>query len=207
MFRASVAGLLTLLAATSFAAEPNPAPTPATAGVTILDERAAADKKRKLLSMGITSCEYGVYRLDEKRAPGRFDALSIALESSKGVALAGKTLHVARYDVYFSNGARLRDMTYRAHTGGVVTGAMIGLGANCPREKMKGGWFAASEVTTPHGPIIVEMTVSLDGATYESRSVHSSSIEMMGGFKSPEEKAEMSAALKSAADALAAKLP
>lgn len=164
MIRASVIGFLTLLATTSIAAESNEAPTPTAAGLTILDERSAADKKQKVLSAGITSCEYGVYRLDEKRAPGRFDALRIALESAKGAALADKALHVARYDIFFNNGARLRGTTYAPY-GGLVIEAMKGMGVNCPKEKMRGGWFDGSEITTPHGPIIIEMSVALDGAT------------------------------------------
>lgn len=180
-------------------------PAPVVENFTVVDQRVDAEKKQKILSLIITSCDYGVYRLGDKKAPGRFDALHDDLARLKGAALAGKSLQVSRYNIYFNNAATLRGMV-GAQYQGVLMDWLKEKGTHCPREKTSGGWFDASELTAPFPPLIVDLETTLDGVSRTVRVVHTPSLVTMGAFKKPEEQAEVTAAMRKAAEALAAQL-
>jgi hypothetical protein len=180
------------------------APAAATSLV-VVDGRAEPDKKQKMLSFIITSCDYAVQRLGDKKVPGRIAALQQDLAQIKGAALDGKTLTVSRYHIYFNNSAILRGMVYPQYTG-VIPAMMKEKGVACPREKSGGGWFDVTELTAPFSPLILDIEASLDGAVHSVRVVHSPPRELPGNFKKPEDAADLAAAMRAAAEALASKI-
>jgi len=175
-------------------------------GFSVADARAEGDKKQKILSLSITSCSYAIQRLGEKKAPGRIDALREDLAHAKGIALEGKKLEVSTYNIFFNNKAVLKGMVYAPH-GGLVSDVMKEMGEECPREKMKGGWFDVTELQNPYSPLVVELEASLDGQAYPVRVVHAPAFELAGNFARPVDAAEVRAVMRMTADALAAKLP
>jgi hypothetical protein len=181
--------------------------TPA-ASFTVIDERPEADKKQKTYSLMITSCDYGVYRLADKnkQGPGRFDTLRDSLAQLEGDALAGKTLRVPRFDIHFNNAIWMRESA-GSLVGGALMESLKKRGVDCPREKMKAGWFDSAELNGDRAPVIVEIQALLDGATHEVRVVYTPAMAMWGRLTKPEELAEVDAAIRMAAAALAAKIP
>lgn len=180
--------------------------SPAPPGFTVLDARDPAQTKQKILSLSITSCDYAVQRLGEKKAPGRLDALRTDLAALAGDALGGKTLRVSRYDIFYNNQAILRGMVY-PQFGGVIVEALKEHGVNCPIEKTHGGWFDPATLEHPHSPIIIELAATLDDKPLNVRIVHAPPEELPGNFKHPEEARELAAAMREAAAALATQIP
>jgi hypothetical protein len=180
-------------------------PAPGTA-LNVVDERPEEDKKQKTYSLMITNCDYGVYRLaDGKKGPNRFDVLRTNLTELKGAALDGKTLHVPRFDIHFNNAIWMRESA-GSLVGGALLESLKKRGVDCPREKMKAGWFEGSELTAERAPVIVEIKATLDDVSHEVRVVYTPSIAMWGRLTKPEELAEVNAAIRKASEALAAKL-
>jgi hypothetical protein len=177
-----------------------------TVNFTVADARPEESKKQKILSLSITSCSYAIQRLGEKKAPGRLDALREDLVHIRGSALEGKQLEVLRYDIFFNNKAVLKGMVYVGHSG-IIPEVMKDMGEECPKEKMKGGWFDVAELQHPHSPLIVEMEVTMDGQAHSVRALHAPPHELAGNFKKPEDGAEVRAVMRMAAETLAAKLP
>jgi hypothetical protein len=182
------------------------AQVPATDGsFTVVDERPEADKKQKTYSLMITSCDYGVYRLADKKGPTRFDALHVDLAELRGAALAGKTLRVQRYDIHFNNAAWMRE-SVNSQFRGVIIDSLKSHGVGCPREKMKAGWFDPAELTAERAPLIVELTALLDDKPHDVRVVYTPTIAMWGRLTKPDELAEVRLAMRKAAEAFAATL-
>jgi hypothetical protein len=191
--------------ATVSTAQDTPASAPAV-NFTVADERAEPDKKQKMLSYAITSCDYGVQRLGDKKTPDRIGALHDDLVALKGAALEGKTLKVSRYHIYFNNSAVLRGMVYPQYTG-LIPELMKEHGTNCPREKAGGGWFDLSELTGPYSPLILDVEANLDGVPHSVRVVFTPPRQLPGNFKKPEDATDLLAAMRKAAEALGGQLP
>jgi hypothetical protein len=173
---------------------------------TVADGRAEDDKKQKILSLMITSCSYAIQRVGDKKTPNRIDTLREDLVRIKGASLEGKTLNVSSYNIFFNNAAILRGMVYSQY-GGIIPDLMKEKGAECPKEKMKGGWFDYAELTEPHSPLIVEMEASFDGQPHSVRVLYAPPRELPGNFKKPEDAQDLLVVMRKAAEALAAQLP
>jgi hypothetical protein len=184
---------------------PGAVPAQDTVNFKVVDSRAEDDKKQKMLSYSITSCSYGIQRLGDKKTPPRIDVLREDLVRIKGAALEGKTLDVSSYHIFFNNSATLRGVVYGSNPG-LIADLMKTHGAECPREKMKGGWFDYVELTAPYSPLIVEMVASLDGQPHTVRVLYSLSRELPGNFKKPEDAQDLLVVMHKAAEALATQL-
>jgi hypothetical protein len=152
------------------------------------DARPAEEKTSKLLSVWIWNCGYGITRLgDASGLQDRMIALDHDLKQAFGAHLQGREVIVDHYTVYVNGHSAEVGRSWGAGltlgVGGAIGGGLGGaVGGNpktthasCPREKMKGGWFDASEITTPYTPYIVEITVRIDGSRVSARSVFSPS--------------------------------
>jgi hypothetical protein len=132
--------------------------------------------------------------------------LKADLEAALGVPLAGKTVTVTRYGSYFNTGAYNRGVTY-SKFGGLIPDLMSTMGSKCSREDTKAGWYQGSEVTNISSPIVVELNASVDGKSYETRSVYSPETELNPFFsKDKNAPAALAAALKKANAALIAQI-
>jgi hypothetical protein len=149
-----------LLAATPLcagaAAPPAEPVAEAGAGLTIVDQRPAKEKKERLWSVWIWNCNFGVFNVgdggigDERLANNRIGDLRRYLEARLGDRLAGRTLALATYRIIVNGNARAK--AYSGRGLGVVEAAM-GDGtikkAKCSREDMAAGWFDMSQIGIP----------------------------------------------------------
>jgi hypothetical protein len=183
------------------------APPARTTTLEIVDSRPAEERlpKTKTLSLLITACNYGVDQVGEKDiVPDRLTLMKDSLAQQLGGSIDGKKLVISRYGVHINRAHALRNSTYGGDTG-LVAAVMRGMGANCPREKMKAGWYEPNDITTPYSPIIVEINADLDGVAYTVRSVYSPDSEYWALGK-PEAAPSLFAALDKAHQALAIEL-
>ncbi|HWA89688.1 MAG TPA: hypothetical protein VG889_06600 [Rhizomicrobium sp.] len=143
-------------------------------GFAITDARPEKDKTTEILSYWATACDYGISRVgDERTQPPKLVFLRRNLEDALGARLKGATLIVTRYRIHINARAQTRSQLNGMYTG-IVPGMLAAAGEGCTKEETSGGWFDASEVTTPFPPAIVEIEAALNGKTYSVRSVYSS---------------------------------
>jgi hypothetical protein len=185
----------------------SPAPPP----FELVDARPAKEKKNDHLSLLITSCDYGVYQLGDKRAPRRFELLQAHLAQHAAEKLQGKTLRVPHYFIYVNNLPWARAMVARGtwkNSNPGVGEEILRYGETCPRSTSKGGWFDPAELTRLSPPIVIELTAEIDGARIDVRVLHETLSQLpVYGFYKPEEIALLEAAMDKAAAALVTKLP
>ncbi|HET7810883.1 MAG TPA: hypothetical protein VFL16_09935 [Steroidobacteraceae bacterium] len=183
----------------------------------VVDSRPRADKKNGSLSQTAIDCDYAVYRFGDKRTdPTRLSYLHDYLVVLFGQQLHGKSLEVTRYAMYL-NSAAIRLAELRGHSGaGVGPGGApvysdypfeLVMGSRCAPEKMRGGYYAASEVTTNFSPVVIEIEATYEGHKLRVRTVHSPARELhIWEIDSPEESAEYFAALRDANAELAERI-
>lgn len=169
-------------------------PPPAAQPFRLTDARRAEDLQPRIFSTWMWSCEYAVISMGDIAALGSTgeshggQTLKGYLVGRFGDRLAGHELIVDRYLVYVNMAATETATSWGVGVSTVMKqppGGQIGgqtRRAKCPREKMKAGWFDATEITTPYSPFIVEIAGRLDGRAVESRSVYSPEVEMSEGL-------------------------
>ena len=143
---------------------------PSTTNFTVADLRPETDKTAEILSVWVTSCKYGIYRLADGRSnPPRMTLLRHDLESSLGGRLHNATLTVTQYRMYINKRAPLRATVNGSFTG-VVPSVLAAQGEGCTKEKTGEGWFDASD-TSANAALIVEIQAAMNGKSYSVRSV------------------------------------
>ncbi|WP_153067198.1 hypothetical protein [Steroidobacter cummioxidans] len=172
----------------------------------IADARPAEERESKIMSLLITSCNYGVHQVGDKRmVPDRLTLLGEDLNAAMGAQLAGKSLVLNRYAVHFNNAQALRNGVAKMNPG-LIVDMLKGVGARCPRDEMKAGWFEPDDVTTPYSPFIVEVTLTVDGKAHSVRSVYSPDKEVSQTMGDPESTVALFAAIRKANEKLIASL-
>jgi len=170
---------------------------------TITDKRPEKESQWEALSHLVTSCDYGVHRLGDATIPAPLTILKSDLAQALGTHLAGKSLTVLHYEIYSNNSYELRNGVYSHHYG-LMYDFMSGMGSSCKQEETTGGWYQASEVTTPYSPIVIEISGELDGRKFEVRSVYSPEHPIPTKFfDKPENAAELLNSLHKANDLFA----
>ena len=92
--------------------------------INVVDMRSPEQKRAEVMSMSITSCWYGVYRVgDEQTEPPRLPYVASALAAKLGPDFAGKTLRIETLEVFNNWQAVLRPSSL----GTDPTGAAYGL--------------------------------------------------------------------------------
>lgn len=171
-YRAAIIGSLLLVAACASptAILPGFQDLPSATNFTVTDVRPDADKTYEILSLFVTSCQYGIYQFADTRSnPPRMVLLRYDLEAALGSRLRNKTLIVNRYVMYMNKRAPLR-ATVNGMYQGIVPSALAAAGEGCTKEETGEGWFDASD-TDAAGALIVEIQATMDGKTYKVRSV------------------------------------
>lgn len=170
----------------------------------LVDERNEIHPKTKYLSLMITSCNYSVLRVGEPdTVPNRLTILKNDLFAEAGDALSGKVVTAKNYTIHFNAANNFRKQTYN-QTPGALSGAIVFAGSDCEKEKMQGGWYSGKEVTTRFSPIIIEISVEVDGKAYDVRQVYSPKKELQPNFSKPEPSAALFEAMRIAHKDLAA---
>ena len=152
----------------------------------IIDSRPADDKESEWLSLIVTSCDYGIRRWgDETTIPPKLTLLRRDLEDTLNNQLSNATITVSKYAIFFNGSAGLRHTVYSGSIG-IVPAIMESMGSNCSKEETTGGWYAASEVTNSHSPIVIEIEAAFEGKNYNVRTVYSPEEELpvTGGLES-----------------------
>lgn len=99
-------------------------PTTASPRINIVDMRSPDQKRAEVMSMSITNCWYGVYRVgDEQTEPPRLPYIASALAAKLGPEFAGKTLRIESLEVFNNWQAALRPSSRNTDP----TGAAYGL--------------------------------------------------------------------------------
>jgi len=148
----------------------------------VVDERPEGEKSWERLSGLITSCDYEIHRVgDDQTVPSRMDLLRQDLELALGTRLSNTALTVSSYRIFLNAGARVRNGVVDTF-GGVVAPIMAGMGSNCSKEETTDGWYAASELTRPTSPFIIEIEAKFEGHSYSVRTVYSPEVQI-NGFK------------------------
>jgi len=176
----------------------------------VIDARPPADQKNGFLNDLAVDCDYGVYKLgDDRTDPPRMAYLHDYLVNLLGKQLHGKSLEVTRYTMYI-NRASIWVAELRAKSRGgpdLPDKVKPVMGSRCPPEKMHGGYYADSEVTTTFSPVIIEIEATYDGRKLRVRSVYSPTRELPARNDShPEDGAEYFVALRDANSELAKRM-
>ncbi len=175
-------------------------------GFSIKDERPEAEKETEWKSLSITSCNYGIRQIGDKDVvPDRLTILRNDLHKAIGQKLSGKTVSVKKYSIHFNAQNAFRGSVYSQYKG-PIAGFMSTFGSGCKREEVAGGWFEPADVTTPFSPIIIEITVEIDGKEYPVRSVYSPEKEIAPAFGNPESASALFAAIQKASNQLVASI-
>ena len=169
--------------------------------VGLTDARTAPERSTKMLSLSVHSCDYGVLQFGEKDVPNRVSLLAEDLNHSAGSDVAVKNVKLTRYDIYFNNSRNSRIGVYAAQPFNPTKN----IGSDCPRDKMKAGWYGPDEVSTTFPPIIIEIAVQLNEQECAIRTVYSPD-QLLPSFKSAEGKAVIAAAMHQANQNLLAKI-
>lgn len=143
---------------------------------TLEDQRPVSETKRRGVSgsSSIFSCNYAISIMDDRgQVEARTISLQRVLEQKLGSKLSGKKVILRQYLISWNGGSIARQETREVFPGGVgVLGAgMIGMGANCPKEKVPVGWYDRSEVTNSNPPFIGVISVEIDGRVFSGRYV------------------------------------
>ena len=141
-----------------------------------VDARPAQDKQTAFLSLSTSSCDYAIRRLgDEVSRPSKMDILHRDLVAGLGNQLTGKTVRVTHYAVYINRHASFLGAArgYYEVTGAVGALASAHIPDECTKDKVSGGWYELSELTSMNSPTVVELEIDVDGKAFIARAVYS----------------------------------
>lgn len=157
-----------------------------------IDARPAQDKQTTFLAVSPFSCDYAIRRLgDEISRPSKMDILHRDLVVGLGNLLTGKTVRVTHYAVYINRHASSASAArnYYEFTGGAVGAIASGEVApnECTRDKVSGGWYDPSELTSMNSPTVVELEIDVGGKPFVARAVYSEREFGNGTFSSAQD--------------------
>lgn len=173
------------------------APAARAQSLTIEDQRTTKLEKSSHVSLNIYSCGIGIQRVSDRfRAKDRVQKLQEDLTAALGAELAGRRLVLKDYRLYLNYStdivAQARQVGANAAgaavgmpgVGGLPEPGRYGVHAKCTEDKTPEGWFAASEVSGRHSPLIVHVTLEVDGRPYTVRIVHSPDMVLQPSMRS-----------------------
>lgn len=175
----------------------------------LLDQRTEEERTTKWMSDYNRACSYTVRQFgDEATSPDRITLLRDSLDAMLHTELMGKTLLVTHYGIYLNSSGRARfpnnGIGGNALQGWIKAAMEIHVEHGCRDEEITEGWL--EPVKTRHSPVIIQITVSLDGRTYYVRSFFSPDREIGIDLGTPEATAAIFGAVKKATDQLVAEL-
>jgi hypothetical protein len=152
---------------------------PTNVGLTVVDHRPIKDKESEILSLSISSCDYGIRRLgDETTLPARLVLLRHDLEDSLGSRLENATVDVTRYTMYWNPRIGvLATWTYAPPQMGFAPNQAsiidsLTFGAKCTETEMGEPWIEPTREIVGKAPLIVILEASVAGKTYKIHSTY-----------------------------------
>lgn len=174
------------------------APTTAQGGPTVVDARPPSDKQFGIHSLWITSCNYGVYTLAEKKGlKSHVEALHDDFAALPGDPWAGRTITVTRYAAYLNMKRAFKHQVY-ANYAGFIPAVMAKMGETCNPTEMQGGWYAGTDLKTAMPPIVIEIVATVDGKEHRTRSVYSPQTAITPKLKSDSDDTQLAEAVSKA---------
>jgi hypothetical protein len=144
----------------------------------LVDRRPDNERTTGWLSNFSRSCYYTVRQYgDEATSPDRLTLLRDNLDSMLHKELTGKRLVVIHYGIYI-NALHRSPRGLSIGGGDPLVGALINRAFSnrtdnhCMAAEMTEPRLAADDETAPAPPVIVEITLSLDGKTHSVRSIY-----------------------------------
>ena len=158
-----------------------------------VDARPARDKQSEFLSLSTSSCDFAIRRLgDDVSRPSKMDILHRDLVAGLGTQLTGKTIRVTHYAIYLNRhatavGSAREFYEVNGAAGALATGALAP--SECTKDKVSGGWYEPSELTSMNPPTVVELEINVDGKAFAARAVYSERMFGNGVFSAAQDTA------------------
>ncbi|MFZ0871801.1 MAG: hypothetical protein WAM90_13890 [Rhodanobacter sp.] len=167
-------------------------------GPSVIDQRPQSDKVFEMHSLWITSCDYGIFTLAEKKSSkSHIEALRDDLASLPGDPWHGHAITVTHYAAYL-NAKQTLKKGLSAVSSGLIPSMMSQMGEKCAATQMHGGWYAATDLKTTVPPIVIEIVATLDGKPHSFRSVYSPETDVTPKLKKPSDDVQLAEAIKKA---------
>jgi len=131
-----------------------------TSGFELIDKRDTSQKTSEIMSLSITNCWYGIYRLgDDQIVPSRLAILSKALEDSLSQKLQGKKVIINRFEIFNNMQSLLRTASSTS-----IAGALV-VSRACTDA------FAVESNPRNAPAVIVLVDIDIDGKTIKDKIV------------------------------------
>ncbi len=145
----------------------------------LIDKRDDKQKQAEIMSLSITNCWYGIYRLgDNQITPSRLTVLSNKLEENLGSKLSGKEIVVKRFEVYNNVQSAMRgSFSSNFATYGLLGAAIIENGCE--------GGYALKGNPDNLPAVIVNLELIVDKKVIKDKIVQ---IEPQGKFTSTDDE-------------------
>lgn len=169
----TLSALLILLAVSGCAlVTPLPYDPAIKADFTLTDARNPTDKTKEMLSLNISSCQYGILRqADERTNPPRMEYLRNTLAKAHLPQLSGKEIIVRKFTVYENGQVGTRNTAVGASGGGLlgyaIASAIVPSSCTVPLDQ---GGYTPEENPNRDGIVVLELVLSIDGKDYPVRS-------------------------------------
>jgi len=136
--------------------------------VSVTDARPEWQKKKEILSLNRTACDFAITRWGDKNStPGRAQSVAQGLGKHLNNSFRDKQFKLTWFTLHSNNRAPDKK-GYDSSEPGVVYGVLHSL--ECRRgAEMVGGW--SPEETTDTLPFIVDIVVEVDGRTFSGRAL------------------------------------
>jgi hypothetical protein len=177
----------------------------------LIDQRPEDERTTRWLSNTNSSCVYTVRQFgDDAISPDRVTLLRDNLDSRLHSELTGKTLLVTHYGIYINSSQRSRSSG--SLRGGFLQ-SMLDLAVEshiehrCKPEEIAAGWLGSDDGKKAHSPVIIDITLSLDGRTLGVHSLYAPDREISIKTDDPDTASAISSAIKQATDQLITELP
>ena len=168
-----------------------------------VDQRPTDEDSTQWLSRDRRSCEYTLRQMgDEGILPDRFTLLRNGLDSALHAQLTGKSLLVTHYAIYINNFERSRDSSFSMH--GMLLSDLIQdaylrhVDHRCIEALESDGRLEPVDVQTHRSPIIVEITLIVDGKSHAVRSLFTPERPISVKLKDPDTRAAVQNAVDKA---------
>ena len=139
----------------------------------LVDKRDESQKKAEIMSLSVTNCWYGIYRLgDDQIVPGRMAILSKELEDNIGRKLEGKKVIVYKFEIFNNLQSGTRDDAAGGGAAGLM-GFPFGpsVDAVIAAYECKKAAFSLEENPSIKPSVVVVMDVDIDGKRIEEKIV------------------------------------
>lgn len=137
-----------------------------TLGFEVKDDRAQEEKEGEIMSLVITSDQYGIYRLgDDQVIPDRVKYVSELFASKANARFNGKTVSIKKFEIFNNQQNALRGSSLAGSLGGIV-GAAIHAAADPEANAL----------------IEVNLAIEVDGNTYSTKAIKPYVIDRWSGI-------------------------